>query len=433
MTLNSVLQVRARRKTRTAAKNNPLTSLSIPPPRIAKPLTLAEASEIARNAPPLSTLSPNCKHTTLVDKSVLSKYEQVTKSKTVTGKGTILFLQSILAQQRHLKDNMETIKKSCVSLGNGFRKGLFRVMTLKSFRQSHVSVIKRIYRNQNPNNQQFTGDTLLDIERIVTDAKSFLSPSREMKAIGVDETTLLIAAMGQGKRTFYSEASLMCSLLESARRISCFKKRTFSHVVSIRNITDATRATEKAAFLLELTFQRYADKGEGEGEENQNEVVIRGSIYNNGFVDSIFYQNRRCVEQFGIGLYDADSGMSILDHVRSNPDLNFILQEPLFDVDTDYAYLIYRRAQENTNINTHVMRPHGVRSGLFKRKTRKARKRKAFAEVLSDEEKEDSSAGNTKKGKGKGAEAGTTGKKGRGKGVKGQISQKNCHHLVLRR
>ncbi len=367
MTMNSVVRLKPHRKSRSAAKHRGLETrtTSTQSPAATKPLTLAQAAILAKKAPPLSTLSPNCRHTTLVDNSVLSKYEQVTKSRKVTGKGAILFLQSIIAQQRHLKDNMESIKSSCVSLGNGFRKGLFRVMTLKSFRQSHVSVIKRIYRKQNPNQQVFTGDVLLDIERIITDAKTFLSPSREMKAIGVEETSLLIASMGQGKHTFYSEASLMTAVLECARRISCFKNRLFSHIVSIRNITDPTRAEDKSAFLLELTFKRYADKGEGEGEDDHNEVVLRGSIYSNGFIDSVYFQNRRCLEQFGVALYDPETGMSILDHMRTNPDLSFILAERLFEVNVDSMYLVYRRAQENTNVTAHPMRPHGVRKFMY--------------------------------------------------------------------
>jgi hypothetical protein len=300
-----------------------------------------------------------------VDKSVLSKYEQVNKSTKVTGKGTLLFLRSILEQQRHLRNNLATIKQNCVSLGNGFRKGVFRVMTLKSFRESHVSVLKRIYKKQNPNRPTLSGQILLDIDRIVTDAKTFLSPSREMLSIGVDETTLLISAIGQGKRTFFSEASLMCGILESSRRISCFRKRQFSHIVSITNITDEARKEDKSAFLLEVSFRRWCDKGEGSGEIDHHLVILRGSIYNNGFIDSVYYLNRRCEEEFGIGLYDPVTGRTLLDHITANPHLAFISSEPLFDTNVDETYLLYRRAQENTNITGHCMRPHGVRKFMY--------------------------------------------------------------------
>jgi hypothetical protein len=363
----SVVRARPRRKRAGAAKHTPhaLATSAISAGNAIRPLTLAEAAKVAETAPPLSTLSPNCKHTSLVDKSVLSKYEQVNKSTKVTGKGTLLFLRSILEQQRHLERHHTTIKQNCVSLGNGFRKGVFRVMTLKSFRESHVSVLKRIYKKQNPNRPAFSGQTLQDIDRIVTDAKTFLTPSREMLSIGVDETTLLISAIGQGKRTFFSEASLMSAILESSRRISCFRKRQFSHIVSITNITDDERKEDKSAFLLEVSFKRWCDKGEGDGETDHHLVVLRGSVFNNGFIDSVFYLNRRCEEEFGVGLYDPITGRTLLDHISANPDLAFILSEPLFDTNVDDTYLLYRRAQENTNITGHCMRPHGVRKFMY--------------------------------------------------------------------
>jgi len=260
---------------------------------------------------------------------------------------------------------MESIKIACESLGNGFRKGSFRTMSLKTFREGHVGVLKRIYKTQNPEQPALSGTVLLDIDRVVTEAKTFLGSTKETKSIGVEESTLLISAIGQGKRTFYSEASFICAVLETSRRISCFRERVFSHIMSVRDITEDSRRDDRAAFLLELKFQRYCDKGEGDGQIDENIVVLRGSIFNNDFIDSIYYMNRRCIEKFGVPLYDKDTGLSILDRAHNDSDLSFILQEPLFEVHVDSAYLLYRRAQENTNINTHPMRPHGARKFMY--------------------------------------------------------------------
>lgn len=329
-------------------------------------LTLKEAAQIVNETGvPLSSLPSHSSETSKKDKQVLKMYESVTGTKKVRRKGIVLFLRAVLERQKHLKANMNAIAAAGVK-ARGYRQGKVRLMSLNTYRYCYVSVLRRLYKGQKPNKPSWSGRVCQAVKKLDNLAKTFLGPSVETKAVGVDETTLLIAAMGQGARHFFSHATLMCSLLESGRRVGCFKKRQFKHITSITNITDPLRRNDKRACLIEVVLKRYSDKGEGEGEGDEHDIHLRGSLYWNGFIDSVYFLNRRCVQDYGVPLFDQSTGRSILDHVAADPELAFVLDESLFEVRADRAYVLYRRGQDNTNLDAKFnLRPHGVRKHMY--------------------------------------------------------------------
>jgi hypothetical protein len=330
-------------------------------------LSLSEAAQLIDKSVPLSSLPTHSAETTKKDKKVLKMYESVTGTTKVRRKGITLFLLAVIERQKHLKNNLQEITVSKFK-ARGYRDGKARLMSLNTFRCCYVAVLRRLYKAQKPNKDGWSGRVNRDVRKIDNLAKTILGVSIDTKAIGVEETSLLIAAMGQGARYFFSHACLMSALLETGRRVNCFRKRAFKHIKEIKEITDPAKRHDPRARLIEVVFARYKDKGEGVGEDGAHDIHLRGSLFfNDGFVDSIYYLNRRCVQDFGLPLFDIESGRTILDHIAADPELKFVLHESLFEVNAERAYELFRRGQNNLNIDPtlHVMRPHGTRKGLY--------------------------------------------------------------------
>jgi hypothetical protein len=253
-----VLPKGAHRK--TAATQNS----TVPAPATNRLLTLSQAADLIDKTVKLSTLPTHSRETSKKDQQVLKKYATVTGNTKVRRKGIVLFLRAVLERQKHLKENFQQIIASPEKV-KGYRNGKPRLMTLNSFRYSYVSVLRRLYKAQKPNKLAWSGRTAQDVKKLDTLAKSFLASSIETPAVDVEATTILIAALGQGGRHFFSHASLMCALLETARRVGCFKNRTFRHITMVKNITQPSKHGDPRACLIEVVFKRCDDKGEGEG------------------------------------------------------------------------------------------------------------------------------------------------------------------------
>jgi hypothetical protein len=350
-----------KRARRSAAKSTlPATSAS--PQRL---LSLPEAAKLVDSSVLLSSMPTHSAETSKKDSKVLKMYESVTGTTKIRRRGIILFLRAVVERQKHLKENLDAITTSNIQ-SKGYRFGKAKVMSLNTFRFCYVSVLRRMYKKQKPNKLSWSGRTDQDVKRIDLLAKSILGPSKETCSVGYEETTLLISALGQGARGFFSHASLMTALLETGRRVGCFNKRLFKHITSIKDITDSSKKDDPRACLIEVTIKRYKDKGEGLGETDEHDVILRGSLFSNDYIDSVYFLHRRCLQDFGVPLFDTQTNLSILDHISADSNLHFVLQESLFEVAADRAYELFHRAQDNTSIpNSFNLRPHSTRKHLF--------------------------------------------------------------------